>query len=197
MIDVELDICPAYGWQAMPEFNTLIKQTRDGRETRRALWGMVKHRYALPFQNITDDAYLMHLKSLFLAARGMEESFLAKDFSDYRAENAVFGVGDGAETEFDLLLPYTFGVAGYSRRIMYPVDPVFRAGGVPVAATFDPVTKRVVFDVAPDPAAILTWSGEFRVPVRFASDAFAMTIDNRSGDNYVMNGSVELLEVWE
>ena len=197
MIDVELDICPAYGWQAMPEFNTLVKTTRDGREVRRALWGVVKHRYTLPFQNITDASYLTHLKSLFLAARGMEESFLAKDFSDHRAESAVFGVGDGDETTFDLLLPYSYGVAGYTRRIMYPVDPVFRVSGAVVAATFDPVSKRVIFDEAPAAAAVLTWSGEFRVPVRFASDAFAMTIDNRSGDNYVMNGSVELLEVWE
>lgn len=194
-IHAELDLCPGYGWQVQPEFNTLVKQLRSGRERRRSLWEYVKHRYALPFNNITDAAYLNHLKAVFLVCRGSAESFLVKDYSDYQASGAIFGAGDGVETQFDLYVVSMFGPASYARRIFYPVDPVFFVDGVPVSAT---VSDGVVtFDTAPADNSVLSWSGEFRVPVRFASDTFPMTIDNRSGDHYVMNGSVELVEVWE
>lgn len=194
-INAELELCPGYGWQVQPEFNTLIKQLRSGRERRRSLWQYVKHRYVLPFQNITDDAYLAHLKSVFLVCRGSAESFLVKDYSDYIADQAVFGAGDGVETNFDLYIVSTFGSASYARRIFYPVNPVFYVDGSPVAATFN--DGVVTFEDAPPDGSVLSWSGEFRVPVRFATDTFPMTIDNRSGEHYVMNGSVELVEVWE
>lgn len=197
IIDSELEICPAYGWQGGPEFNTLIKPLRSGHERRRALWEYAKHRFVLPFQNITDANYLMHLKSVFMAARGSANAFWVKDRSDYRAEDTAFGLGDGVETEFDLLLNYQFGIASYARRILYPVDPVFFVNGSHATATFDPVTKRVIFSSAPDDGDVLTWTGEFRILVRFAADTLPMTIDNRSGQHYAMNGSVELVEVWE
>ena len=194
-INAELDICPSFGWQGGPEFNTMVKQLRNGHERRRSLWQEAKHNYLLPFQNITNAEYLVQLKSAFLAARGSAESFLVKDNSDYIAEGEVFGAGDGVETAFDLYIVRTFGSAYYARRILYPVDAVFYADGAEVAATF--FNGQVVFDVAPDDGAVLSWSGEFRVAVRFASDAFPMTIDDRSGADLMMNGSVELREVWE
>ena len=194
-INAELDICPSFGWQGGPEFNTMVKQLRNGHERRRSLWQEAKHNYLLPFQNITNAEYLVQLKSAFLAARGSAESFLVKDNSDYIAESEVFGAGDGVETAFDLYIVRTFGSAYYARRILYPVDAVFYVDGIPVAATF--FDGRVVFAVPPDDGAVLSWSGEFRVAVRFASDAFPMTIDDRSGADLMMNGSVELREVWE
>ena len=194
-INAELDLCPGFGWQVQPEFNTLVKQLRSGRERRRPLWQYVKHRYALPFNNITDAAYLSELKSVFLACRGSAESFLVKDYSDYRVDSEIFGAGDGVEDTFDLFVVSVFGSANYARRIFYPVSPVFYVNGAPASAT---VSDGVVtFDSAPADNAVLSWSGEFRVPVRFATDSFPMTIDNRSGEHYAMNGSVELVEVWE
>jgi uncharacterized protein (TIGR02217 family) len=197
IINAELAIVPAFGWQGGPEFNTLIKRMRSGRERRRSLQEVVQHRYTLPFQNITDSAYLLQLKSAFLAARGAAYTFRAKDYSDYQAEHAIFGAGDGVETEFDLYVPHVFGDASYLRLILYPVDPVFYVDEVVATATFDTDTKKVVFDSAPADNAVLSWDGEFRVLVRFANDTFPMTIDNRSGQNYVLNGSIELMEVWE
>lgn len=194
-IDAELELTPGFGWQVQPEFNTLIKQVRSGRERRRPLWEYVKHRYALPFQNITNSAFLLELKSLFLVCRGSAESFLVKDWSDFQADAAVFGAGDGVETQFDLYIVSTFGAASYARRIFYPIDPVFFVDGLPVTASVS--AGVVTFDIPPADNSVLSWSGEFRVPVRFATDTFPMTIDNRSGQQYVMNGSVELVEVWE
>lgn len=198
IIDAELDVCPSYGWQGGPEFNTLIKQLRSGHERRRPLWGQVKHRYTLPFENITDAAYLSQLKSAYLAAMGSAHSFWVKDWSDFRAENAVFGSGNGVDDEFEVGVQSTFGPASYFRRVLrVSPDSVFMVNGSPVAATFNPATGRVVFDSPPADLSSLTWTGEFRVLVRFASDAFPMTIDNRMSEGYAMNGSVELMEVWE
>lgn len=198
IIDAELEVCPAFGWQGGPEFNTLIKQLRSGRERRRSLQEVVKHRYMLPFQNITDEDYLQGLKSVFLAARGRAYTFRVKDASDFTADAAILGAGDGVETEFDLYVPYTFGDSTYNRLILYPVNPVFYVDGVSTAATFNTDTKKVVFSAAPGDATQLSWDGEFRVLVRFASDTFPMSIDNRFGTGqYAMNGSVELVEVWE
>ena len=194
---VELDVCPAYGWQGGPEFETLVKRLRSGHERRRPLWGTAKHRYLLPFQNITDAAYLHGLKAVYLAAMGQAHSFLVKDYSDFEADGDVFGVGNGSATEFDLLRQYVVGAASYSRRILFPVALVFRVNGAIADAAFDPITRRVVFASAPPALAPLSWSGEFRVLVRFASDSFPMSIDNRSAEGYAMNGSVELIEVWE
>lgn len=197
IINAELEVCSGYGWQGAPEFNTLIKQLRSGHERRRPLWDVVKHRYMLPLNNITDAAYLTKVKSVFLAARGAAHSFLVRDESDYIADDAFFGVGTGAETSFPLYIQSVFGSEAYDRRIMYPVNPTFYVNGVAATATFNTSTKQVVFAAPPASGALLTWSGEFRVLVRFASDSLPMTIDNKSANGYAMNGTIELMEVWE
>lgn len=128
---------------------------------------------------------------------GSAHAFFVKDESDYKADGAVFGVGDGTETEFDLVIQSTFGSASYTRQILYPVDAIYMVDGVPAAATFNTATKKVEFDTSPDDGAVLTWTGEFRILVRFASDTFPMSIDTRRGQSYAMNGTIELMEVWE
>lgn len=196
IIDAELDICPAFGWQGGPEFNTMIKRLRNGHERRRPLWGDVKHHYTLPFQNITDSAYLLQLKSVFLAAMGSANSFRVKDYSDFEAVAAVFGAGDGVNAEFQLGIVSQFGSTSYFRRIFWPTsDSVYMVDGAPVGATFDYETGMLVFDAIPADGTVLSWSGEFRVLVRFVSDTLPMSIDNRMGQAYAMNGSVELIEV--
>jgi uncharacterized protein (TIGR02217 family) len=197
IIDAELDITPAYGWQGGPEFNTLIKSLRSGRERRRPLQEEARHSYTLPFQNITNSAYLQRLKGVFLVARGCANSFFAKDHSDYTAEDAFFGVGNGTSVRFPLYIQSVFGSQTYDRRILYPVEPVFYVNGVAAAASFDSDTKEVVFESPPAALATLTWSGEFRVLVRFESDSFPMTIDQFSEGQQILNGSVQLREVWE
>lgn len=194
---VELNVCPSFGWMGGPNFETLIKRLRNGRERRRPLWGTVRHNYSLPFQNIDSETYLGELKSLFLAAMGQTHSFLAKDFTDFEVEGGVFGAGDGVSTSFDLLKQYTAGQATYTRRILFPVNPQFFVNGAPESAVFDPVTQQVVFAEAPADLASLSWTGEFRVLVRFASDSFPMSIENKTANGFAISGSVDLVEVWE
>lgn len=198
IIDAELEICPAYGWQGGPEFNTLIKQMRTGHERRRQLWEYAKHRFTLPFQNIRSVDYLTYLKSIFLATRGSAYAFRVKDQSDYKVKEAVFGKGDGTEAAFHLNIIYHFGPAEYRRRILYPVNPKFFVGGVEdTGAIFDYQTGEVVFSSVPNNQAVLTWTGEHRVLVRFESDALPMAINTAGGGEHRMSGAVELLEVWD
>lgn len=193
-----LDITPAYGWQGGPTFNTRVITKRNGQERRNANWDQPKHHFTLPFQNITDADYLLRLKSVFLATRGQAVSFLAKDWSDYRATGESLGNAPAGTAAVQLRKVATFGVATYTRTITKPkagTVTVYQAG-VAKAGAIDTTTGLFTPDTAWTEGQPLTADFEFYVPVRFASDLLPMSIDNRSGGNYVMNGSIELIEVF-
>lgn len=198
VLDTVLDITPAYGWQGGPCFNTRITPLRNGHERRNANWDQVKHQFTLPFQNITDAAYLAGLKSVFLAVRGQTRSFLAKDWSDYKATGESLGNAPSGTTAVQLQKVATFGTATYTRTITKPragTVTVYQAGEAK-AGTTDTATGLFTPDTEWTEGEPLTADFEFYVPVRFASDLLPMSIDNRTGAGYVMNGSVELIEVF-
>jgi uncharacterized protein (TIGR02217 family) len=197
-IDAELDICPAFGWQGGPSFNTRVATTQAWMERRNANNISCRHSYSLPLQNIVDDDYLTLLKQVFMACRGQLHSFKVKDYADFEAVNEVFGEGDGATLSFQLSKTSNFGAAAYVRVITKPSENVFiTVDGTVTAATIDYNTGIVTFAVAPASGALLRWSGEFRVPVRFNSDVLNTTIDNKSADgDFIINGSVDLIEVF-
>jgi uncharacterized protein (TIGR02217 family) len=197
-IDAELEICPAYGWQGGPGFNTRIVTTQAWVERRNANNIECRHTFSLPLQNITDDAYLLYLKQVFMAARAQLHSFKAKDYSDFEADTEVFGEGDASTVTFQLAKISNWGIASYVRLIRKPQPGVvITVNNVVTAATIDYSTGLVTFASAPASGAILRWTGEFRVPVRFNNDVLNTTIDNktRSGD-FLMNGSIDLIEVF-
>lgn len=198
-IDVELDICPAFGWQGGPSFNTRVVTTQSWVERRNGNNIECRHSYSLPLQNILDSDYLTLLKQVFMACRGQLHSFKVKDYSDHESDNEVFGEGDGSTKVFQLSKTSSFGPASYIRTITKPLAGiVVRVNNVVTAVTLDTLTGLVTFAAAPANGAVLRWTGEFRVPVRFNSDVLNTTIDNKTRDNdYVMNGSVDLIEVFK
>lgn len=194
----ELDICPAYGWQGGPELNTRIVSLRNGHERRNARWSQVRHRFVLPLQNVQNQAYLTDLKAAFLAMRGQLHSFLVKDYSDFEAVAASLGNAPAGSTPVQLQKVSTFGSASFEREITKPkagTVTVYQAG-VAKAGTVDTTTGWFTPSTAWSEGSALTADFEFYVPVRFASDLLPMTIDNRTGAEYVMNGAVELIEVF-
>lgn len=197
-IDAELDICPAFGWQGGPTFNTRVITTQSWMERRNANNIECRHSYTLPLQNITDDTYLLMLKQTFMAARGQLHSFKAKDYSDFTAVNEVFAEGDGTTLTFQLGKTSNFGIASYFRYITKPLAGVTATvNGTAAACTVDTLTGIVTFASAPAGGTILRWSGEFRVPVRFNNDILNTTIDNKTGSGmFLINGSVDLIEVF-
>lgn len=197
-IDAELDICPAFGWQGGPTFNTRVITTQSWMERRNANNIECRHIYSLPIQNIIDDDYLTLLKQVFLACRGQLHSFLVKDYADFEANAETFGEGDGTTVAFQLSKTSTFGPASYVRIITKPkADAVITVNGAVTAASINVLTGVVTFSSAPAAGSILRWSGEFRVPVRFNSDILNTTIDNKSNQgSFLINGSVDLIEVF-
>lgn len=193
---VEIDACPAYGWQGGPSIDVLIKRLVSGREKRKPQSFVRLHSYILPFQNISDLSYLEEIKSAFMAMGGPTDSFLVKDWSDFIADNEPLGIAPAGSTPVQLLRTYSFGAASHSRVITKPVaGAVISQNGVPKAGTLDTLTGLFTPTTAWTPTAVLTWDGEFRVPCRFDQMSLQSTIDNRIGTGYATNGSVTLVEV--
>ena len=194
---VVLNATPGFGFQGGPSFQTKIYALQNGREARNGEWSIARHRYRAPYSNITDDA-LDLIRSAWLTCRGRLHSFLFKDWMDFRAIDADFGVGDGSATRFVLRKVSTFGVGSYERLIREPV-PGFtvRVNGITTPVAFDEAAREVVFAEPPASGAALSWTGEFLVRVRFDMDDLDFSVDNRSGDSYVHNGTIDLVEVFE
>lgn len=198
-IDAELDICPTFGWQGGPSFNTRVITTQAWMERRNANNIECRHNYSLPLQNILDDDYLTQLKQIFMACRGQLHSFRVKDYSDFEADGEVFGEGDASTVAFQLSKTSTFGAASYLRTIVKPQlgTIIVTVNDAVTSVTIDYSTGIVLFAVAPAAGAILRWSGEFRIPVRFNSDVLNTTIDNKSkAGDFLINSSVDLIEVF-
>jgi uncharacterized protein (TIGR02217 family) len=116
-----------------------------------------------------DDEVYLAVKAMYKASRGGGLGFRFKDWSDYQASAAVFGTGDGTTTAFQLGIPYTAGSTTHTRRITRPITPVsiFIDGVVTATATVNYSTGAVTFSPAPADDAVLSWTGEFDIPVRF------------------------------
>lgn len=194
--NVEIVVHPAYGWLVEPMFNTKVWTLRSGHEDRDARNSLVRHRFMLPMRNIPNDEYLLNIKAAFLSTQGMRYSFLAKDETDYLALDEPFGVGDGVETVFQINKVSTFGPLSYERVITRPVGATVKVDGIAAAPTIDTATGLVEFAVPPAAAAVLTWSGQFRVPARFNSDALPMSIARPRAHQHGMDGTIELIEVF-
>ena len=194
----EMDICPAFGWQGGPSIDVLIKRLVSGREKRKPQSFVRLHSYVLPFQNVTDMDYLNYVKSAFMALGGPTDSFLVKDYSDFLAVNEPLGLAPAGSTPVQLLRTYSFGAASHSRTITKPLaGAVISQNGTPKAGTLDTLTGLFTPTTPWTPAAVLAWDGEFRVPVRFDQMTLMSTVDNKSGLEFIVNGSATLLEVIE
>ncbi len=191
-LDAYLAPCPGYGWDGGPTFSTSIEVLQNGDEDRNADWAEARHAYGAPFLNITKEAY-RSLKTMFFATRGMLHAFRLVDELDHEAVDEIFGIGDGVEAIFQLRKISLVDGAEYSRNVYaLPVAPVITVNGVPtVDFEVNLRTGQVMFDTPPAPTAVLRWTGNFDVWVRFATDSLRFSLDNPNATN----GMVELIEV--
>ena len=196
---IQIAQCPGFGFVGGPEFSTNLQTLQSGREKRNADWSLCRHKYTAPFNNIPNAAFLA-IKDVFLVMRGRNNSFLLRDAGDYRAKNAAFGTGDGVTVAFQLSKISNFGGgATYTRKIVrtdlsVPLT-IYVAGVAQPGLAPAPDTGIVTFPEAPADGAALTWTGQFFVQVRFYIDYLPFTLDNRTAQSYVTNGSVDLIEV--
>lgn len=193
-LDAYLTPCPGYGWEGTPRGFTQIVALQNGDEYRNAEWAELRHEFTAPFLNISKDAY-REIKRMFQVCRAMTYAFRFRDELDKTAANEQFGTGDGVTEEFQLNKVSAADGVEYQRNvyaITVGTTPTITIDGVPTTAfTLNARTGKVLFDTPPALNAVLRWSGEFDIWVRFATDTIPFSLDNPNATN----GSVSLIEV--
>ena len=158
-----------------PEFNTTITLMGNGAEQRIGNWqeARIVANASLGVRSLKD---LKTLIAFFRARKGPLRGFLYKDMVDFKAAGDQFGTGDGTTTAFQLKRIYSDTANTDSRKIYRPKtgtiqiykDAVLQT--VTTHYTINYTTGIVTFVTAPAAAAVLTWNGEFYIPMRFADD---------------------------
>jgi uncharacterized protein (TIGR02217 family) len=178
------------GAQGGPLFKTTVLMAASGDEQRIPEWDIARGEWDIGY-GINNKTTLLLVIGFFRAVLGKAHAFRFRDWSDYQATDATFGTGDGSTTQFQLKIPYrsyqddeTTVVRTYTRSIYLPASSPLTIkdnGSTVNPADYTLQTGgTILFDTAPTNAHILTWTGEFDVPVRFDIDKLptAMLMDD-------------------
>lgn len=195
-IEERLLDCVSYGTIYGERFRTDIATMRNKSESRNMEWSESRGEFTLVFAALTepDRAEVMRV---FRVCRGRGIGFRMKNWVDYKASDEALGVGAGEDQSYQMTITANSGSYKTTKTIRKPVMGTIqvKADGVPVAANID-YRAGIITTNAPI-GAVLTWSGEYDIPVRFDSDDIQWSVDNRSGDTYVMGSDVQIVELAE
>lgn len=188
-IDTRLDACVAYGFSGGPKWSTQVTPLDNGREVRNAQWLYPRHEYSAQFMNLDAGARDAVLEA-FHVCRGQLNAFRFKDWNDYQANAQPLAPAVGTSAPVQLVKSYAFGASVSTRLIQAPLTAVVKRGTTTVAGTLD-TTTGLFTPSAQWVAGAHTWTGEFDVWVRFASDFNAFTI----GSWQAHTADIALIEV--
>ena len=161
-----------------PDWPADIVQLASGREERNTAWSSPLRSYDAKFGVRTPDE-LYQVLQLYLVARGRLDGFRMLDWTDYRSAgprttpsfaDQALGVGDGVRTQWQLVKRYALGTHQFFRTINKPFGTLLigvNGAATPAGWTLDVPTGIVTFGAPPANGAVLTWGGQFHVPVRF------------------------------
>lgn len=173
----------SYGSSGGPKFKTTIFTADSGYEQRNIDWSMTRAEYDVS-HGIKGQAQMDELTAFFYARRGRAFGFRFKDFNDFRLKQQVIGIGDGVQTEFQIIKTYGDQNPATAQNYLYQrklykiawgsVAGVTMGAAVQVQGTdytVDHDTGKISFAVPPlNTAAIKIGAAEFHVPVRFDTD---------------------------
>jgi len=205
-----------YNTEGGPEYSTDVVVLNSGREQRNRNW-----QYARGAWNFGDrklpDTELYEIIKFFRARGGKAEGFRMQDWADYQVlategilaiPGTNLGNGNGTATIFQMQKAYANGLETDYRIIAKPVTGkcTFYKNGVLLVTgtdvTIDYTTGLVTFAVAPTIGAILTWAGQFDVPVRFDTDTLKSRFDSAEvivpgtlGTKYFYLSQLPLVEI--
>ena len=180
----------SYGSTGGPTWNTDVLILKSGFESRNANWGQMRYKFNAAM-GVRSNSQLEDLIAWFNAAQGRTHGFRFKDWTDYSSAafgNAItdtdqnIGIGDGVETEFQLIKTYTQGSQSRVRPITMPVanttivalDNVSQPNGW----TVDVTTGIITFNSPPGNNVVVSAGFEFDIPVRFDTDQLSISIDH-------------------
>lgn len=155
-----------------PVWKTLIKEAVSGRECRTGYMAYPNWEYVISYDFLRSASALAELQTLvgfFNQMRGDYDTFLFAVPEDSSATQTTFGLGDGTTKDFQLVK--TFG--GFTEpvyNIKASPAPVIRVDGVTKATPADYSingTGMVSFVNAPAQSAVLDWTGQYYIRVRF------------------------------
>jgi len=189
--------------------NTIVALGGGG-ESRNINWSDSKRMFdAKTAANLTIPD-LNTIRKFFNAMRGSGFSFPLRDRSLFQATVESFGVGDGSTTAFQLTLNDGNSANAYNREIYLPesgtihiynngVEVTQGAGAGNCVITYTGATAGIVtFGTAPIAAHVLTWTGNFYLPVRFNLKSFpsaSLFIWKSAGVGLVSGPSLPMIEV--
>lgn len=197
-----------YGSRGGPGYSTTIEINSAGIESRNQNWSYPRHEWDVAY-GINTQAKLENLISFFHVAAGRANTFLFKDWLDYKSTalmsstvgptDQTLGTGDGSDATWQLLK--TYSQSGYTRT-RYIYKPV--AGTVRVAVagvekeltthfTVSTTTGIVTFTGGniPTVGQAITAGFEFYVPVRFDTDVISVSLEEYN----TARASVPLVEI--
>ena len=195
------------GAQGGPEFATVIQESVSGQEQRVRVWAKCRAKYEIGYSVMNSADPVGNYRAvlaLFYAHAGRLRPFRFKDWGDFEASNVWFGSGTGSQTAFQLSKTYDpseillgeVGTYFYTREIyLLATAPVIRVNGVAQTVTTHYTvgsTGMVTFVSPPASDAVLTWDGEFDIPVRFDVDYLPVVMNVNEIANV---GSISLREV--
>ena len=193
------------GAQGGPLFKTTILVAASGDEQRIVEWDIARGEWDIGY-GISSTTLLRQVIAFFRAVLGRAHAFRFRDHSDFEATDAVFGTGDGSTTDFQLAIPYhsyqddgTTVVRTYTRNIFVPASSPLTIkdnGSTVNPADYDLLSGGIIsFDTAPTNAHVLTWTGEFDVPVRFDIDKLPASIMQIGEGGFGNIRGIRLVEV--
>lgn len=198
--------CEAYGWEGGPEFRTEITTLMNKGEKRHAQWSQPRHTFHVGFLNIPVSLY-QYIRQMHANRMGRAGAFLYRDRLDDTANDDVFAVAAPGQTTFQLAKNSVIDGTEYFANVYAIYTPGADGEALDSAISItvndspagsyalDRDRGTVVFGSPMSGGEILRWSGQYSRWVRFDNDALPFTIDSRSGSEYVVNGSIDLIEV--
>jgi uncharacterized protein (TIGR02217 family) len=175
-----------------PERRTEIVTLGSNQESRNARWAQSRRRYEAGY-GVKTLAQLASVLDFFEERRGRLYGFRWRDRLDSAScppgmeptsLDQTIGVGDGAQSVFQLTKVYGGSFAPYARSIVKPVPETVRIAVDGVEKTtqvaIDATTGAVTFAATapPDPGAVITAGFLFDTPVRFDADYLEIDIDS-------------------
>jgi uncharacterized protein (TIGR02217 family) len=166
-----------------PGFSTSIIKTDAGIEERIPRFNTAARKYNARW-GVKDWDDLYEVYNFYIAMQGPAHGFRWKDFLDYTTatngrdapatDDVQIGVGDGTETEFQLVKKYEAGAISRTRNLVKPVSgtTVLQVDGTPLVSgwSVNTATGIVTLDAPPNVSIIVEAGCEFDVPVRFGEE---------------------------
>jgi len=173
-----------------PSFSTTVATLGNGYEQRNQNWSLARATYDIGYGIDSAEVY-GEVLAFFYARAGMARSFRFRDWGDYTIGDDetstpdFIGIGDGSDATWQIIKQYTSGSQTYTRNITKIVASTLRVfvNGVEKTLTthytFNALTGLITFTGGNIPAfgESIGVICEFDVPVRFDSDAIAVSME--------------------